>query len=125
MASKTSSPTSTYWITWPVDALSLGSPSEKLLPSARKIVTPVVAAFATAARKATESLTGFEAVTKMIADIICGPAIIVIARGRIAWFMALAFSQRSDGRLARPERSRAVAPNRLCDRGCRRGGVGR
>jgi hypothetical protein len=29
-----------------------------------------------------------EAVTKMIADIICGPAIIVMARGRIAWFIA-------------------------------------
>jgi hypothetical protein len=36
------------------------------------------------------------AVTKMIADIICGPAIIVMARGRIVRFMALvlAFLQR-------------------------------
>ena len=32
----------------------------------------------------TETFTGLEVVTKMIADMICGPAIIVMARGRIA-----------------------------------------
>jgi hypothetical protein len=47
-----------------------------------------VAAIATPARKAAEIYTGFEAVTKIMADMICGPAIIVMARGRIAWFMA-------------------------------------
>jgi hypothetical protein len=31
-----------------------------------------------------------EVVTKMIADMICGPAIIVMARGRISRAMALA-----------------------------------
>jgi hypothetical protein len=29
-----------------------------------------------------------EAVTKILADMICGPAIIVVARGRIPWFIA-------------------------------------
>src|SRR5215213_6953567 len=101
---------------WPVDPLSPGSPSEKLLASARKMATPTVAAIATAARKEAESFTGFEVVTKMIADIICGPAIIVMASGRICRFMALALAlfQRSGGRpLAEPARSRAVDPNRL------------
>jgi hypothetical protein len=46
--------------------------------------------------KEAESFTGLEAVRKMIADIIWGPAIIVMARGRIVRFMALvlAFLQR-------------------------------
>jgi hypothetical protein len=40
------------------------------------------------AMKEAEIFTGLEAVTKIIADMIYGPAIIVMARGRIAWFMA-------------------------------------
>jgi hypothetical protein len=52
--------------------------------------TPTVTAIATAAMNAMETFTGLGVVTKMIADIICGPAIIVIARGRISRFMTLA-----------------------------------
>jgi hypothetical protein len=46
--------------------------------------------------KEAESFTGLEAVRKIIADMIYGPAIIVMARGRIVRFMALvlAFLQR-------------------------------
>jgi hypothetical protein len=43
------------------------------------IVTPVM--------KAAEIRTGFVLVTKMMADMICGPANMVMARGRIARFM--------------------------------------
>jgi hypothetical protein len=42
------------------------------------------------AMKEAETFTGLEAMTKIMADMICGPAIIVMARGRIAWFMASA-----------------------------------
>jgi len=35
-----------------------------------------------------ESFTGFEVMRKMIADMICGPAIVVMANWRIAGFMA-------------------------------------
>jgi hypothetical protein len=46
--------------------------------------------------KEAESFTGLEAVRKIIADMIYGPAIIVMARGRIIRFIALvlAFLQR-------------------------------
>ena len=53
----------------------------------RATATPTVMATATATMKDAESFTGFEAVTKMIADMICGPAIIVTARGSICRFM--------------------------------------
>src|SRR5215216_7317590 len=98
-----SKPTSTYWIMWPVDPLLEESPSEMLLPSretmARAMARPTVVAIATPAMKEAESLTGLEAVRKMIADMIWGPAIIVMARGRMVRFMAaaplvLAFLQR-------------------------------
>jgi hypothetical protein len=85
---------------WPVDPPSEESPSEMLLPRretmARAMATPTVVAIATPAMKEAESFTGLEAVRKMIADIIWGPAIIVMARGRIVRFMALvlAFLQR-------------------------------
>src|SRR5215208_2027761 len=131
MARSTSSPTSRYWIMLPVDPLSFGSPSEKLLPIARKMATPTVAAIATAARKEAESFTGLEVVTKMIADMICGPAIIVMARGMTDRLMALVppafcFLRRQGGyRSAGPARSVAPVPDRLCDRGCRRGAAGR
>jgi hypothetical protein len=76
---------------WPSDPALEGSPSETMLPSrpARVLVmsTPTVTAIATAAMNDTETFTGLEVVTKMIADIICGPAIIAIARGRISRFM--------------------------------------
>src|SRR5215207_9160943 len=79
---------------WPVDPESDESPSETLLPrrltAVKAIATPTVVAIATPAMKEAEIFTGFEAVTKMIADIICGPAIIVMARGRICRFMASA-----------------------------------
>ena len=39
----------------------------------------------------TETFTGLEVVTKMIADMICGPAIIVMARGRISRFILFSF----------------------------------
>src|SRR5215213_7202462 len=76
---------------WPVDPEFDESPSGMLLPrrltAARAIATPTVVAIATPAMKEAEIFTGLEAVTKMIADMICGPAIIVMARGRIAWFI--------------------------------------
>jgi hypothetical protein len=49
-----------------------------------------VVAIATPAMKEAESFTGLGVVRKMIADMICGPAIIVMARGRIVRFMAVA-----------------------------------
>ena len=63
---------------------------------ARAMATPTVVAIATPAMKEAESFTALEAVRKMMADMICGPAIIVMARGRIVRFMALvlAFLQR-------------------------------
>src|SRR5215211_7927826 len=70
---------------WPVDPWLEGSPSETLLPSreamARAMSTPTVVAIATPTMKGVEIFSGLGAVTKMIADMICGPAIIVMARG--------------------------------------------
>jgi hypothetical protein len=75
----------------PLDPESEESPSEMLLPSsetiARATATPTVAAIATPATKEAESFTGLGAVRKMMADMICGPAIIVMARGRMSRFM--------------------------------------
>src|ERR687897_1245369 len=94
MARNTSSPTSTYWMILPTDPLLEGSPSEMLLPSrvarVKVIVTPTVTAITTPARKAAESFRGLEAVMKISADMICGPAFMVIARGMMARFMAAA-----------------------------------
>src|SRR5215218_9060286 len=56
-------------------------------PSARAMITPTVTAIATAATNDAETFTGLGVVRKMIADMICGPAIIVIARGRISRLM--------------------------------------
>src|SRR5215216_3689977 len=53
------------------------------------MMRPTVTAMTTPARKEAESLRGLEAVTKMSADMICGPAFIVMARGRIARFITL------------------------------------
>jgi hypothetical protein len=52
------------------------------------MIKPNVVAIATPARNGKETLSALGDVTKIIAAMICGPAIIVIARGRIAWFMA-------------------------------------
>ena len=64
------------------------SPSETPSPSteskARAKTNPTIVAMATPAMNETESLTALEVVRKMIADMICGPAIIVMARGRMA-----------------------------------------
>jgi hypothetical protein len=46
-----------------------------------------VAAIAPTMMNAAEVRTGLVLVTKMIADMICGPANMVMARGRIARFM--------------------------------------
>jgi hypothetical protein len=54
------------------------------------MVRPTLTAMITPARKEAESLRGLGAVTKMSADMICGPAFMVMARGRIARFTALA-----------------------------------
>jgi hypothetical protein len=71
--------------------LSEESPSETLLSSreamARAIATPTVVAIATPTMKDADTFSGLGAVTKMIADMICGPAIIVMARGKISRFM--------------------------------------
>src|SRR5918995_3114809 len=48
------------------------------------MVVPSTIAAVTPARKASETFTGLGWVTKMIAVISCGPAIIVTASGRIA-----------------------------------------
>src|SRR5215208_1436537 len=135
MDSNTSSPTSTYWMIWPSEALSEELPREMLLPNrvarVKVIVTPTIRAITTPARKYAESLSALGAVTKMIADMICGPAFIVMARGMTDRLIALippglGFLRRSGGHLlAEPARSVAPAPNRLCDRGCRRGAAGR
>src|SRR5215212_1787656 len=111
---------------WPVDPESEGSPSESREAMAVVMITPTVVAIATPARNGKETLSAFGAVTKMIAAMICGPAIIVMASGRICRFMTLASFQRLGGRLlARPARSGALALNHLCDRGYRRGAAGR
>src|ERR671910_866727 len=108
MARNTSSPTSKYWMILPIDPLSEGSPSEMLLPSrvarVKVIVTPAVTAITTPARKAAESFSGLEAVMKMSADMICGPAFIVMARGMTDRLIApnppaLVFHQHSGGYL--------------------------
>lgn len=76
---------------WPVDPESEEPPSEKLLSSSEATLmamsTPTVAAIATPMMNAADVRTGLEMVTKMIADMICGPSNIVMARGRIARFM--------------------------------------
>src|SRR5687768_4423387 len=76
---------------WPDDPESEKSPSEMLLPSRDAtvvvMITPTVVAIATPARNGKETLSALGAVTKMIADMICGPAIIVMARGSICTFM--------------------------------------
>src|SRR5215217_99556 len=135
MARNTSSPTSKYWMILPIDPLSEGSPSEMLLPSrvarVKVIVTPAVTAITTPARKAAESFSGFAAVTKMIADMICGPAFIVMARGITDRLIAvvppalLFLQDQGERRPAAPARSVAPAPDRLCGPGCRRGAAGR
>jgi hypothetical protein len=48
---------------------------------------PATVATATPKMKDAESLSGLEVVRNMIADMICGPAIIVMASGRISKFM--------------------------------------
>jgi hypothetical protein len=67
-----------------------------LLPSraatATAMRTPTVVAIATPTMNDTEHFPGFGAVRKMIADMICGPNIIVMARGRICRSMALALA---------------------------------
>src|SRR5215212_11371903 len=111
---------------WPVDPESEESPSENREEIVVVMITPEVVAMATPARNGTETLSALGAVTKIIAAMICGPAIIVMASGRICRFMALASFQRLGGRLlARPARSGALAPSRLRERGCRRGAAGR
>src|SRR5215218_252419 len=101
MARNTSSPTSRYWIMLPSDPLSEEEPSETLLPSAEArvyvIVTPAVTAITTPVRKKAESFSGLRAVTKMMADNICGPAFIVMARGRTCRFMIYPLSVRLPG----------------------------
>jgi hypothetical protein len=76
----------------PVDPLSEESPSETPLLSSeaipRAMSTPTVAAIATPKTNAPAVLSGLGVVTKMIADMIWGPAIIVMARDKIAWSMA-------------------------------------
>src|SRR5215211_7996088 len=115
-----------YWMMWPVDPESEGSPSESREAIVVVMITPTVVAMATPARNGKETLSALGAVTKIIADMICGPAIIVMASGRICRFMTLAFFQRSGGRLlARPARSGALALHRLCERGYLRGAAGR
>jgi hypothetical protein len=74
-----------------MDPLLEGLPSETLLASwlttARATTNPTSVAIATPAMKEAESFSGFEAVTKMIAAMICGPAIIVMASGRMSRFI--------------------------------------
>jgi hypothetical protein len=53
----------------------------------RRTTNPTIVAIATPARNAAEIFTGLEVVRKMIADMICGPAIIVMASGRMSRFM--------------------------------------
>src|SRR5215211_6329956 len=81
------------------------------------MVTPAVTAITTPARKEAESFSALGTVTKMIADMICGPAFIVMARGMTARLIGPvppAYFQAQDGRgQARPARSRAVDPNPL------------
>jgi hypothetical protein len=96
---------------------------------ARAMATPTVVATATPAIKEAESFTALDAVRKMIADIICGPAIIVMARGRIVRFMAVAhlvfaFLQHYVVLRATTRHLLAQVPTRLCGRGCREGGAG-
>src|SRR5829696_1535429 len=74
---------------WPVDPESEESPSESRELRVVVMITPTAVAMATPARNGTETLSALGAVTKIIAAMICGPAIIVMARGRICRFMAL------------------------------------
>src|SRR5215216_6269955 len=82
--------TSAYWMMWPAEPLSEGSPKETLSPSsessARRAATPIVVAISTPSTKASEFFIARSDVTKTIADMICGPAIIVIASGSMSVF---------------------------------------
>jgi hypothetical protein len=60
------------------------SPSSESSP--RRAATPIVVAISTASTKASEFFSARSEVTKMIADMICGPAIIVMASGRMFVF---------------------------------------
>src|SRR5918999_4585432 len=84
-AASTSRAIRAYWMIAPAEPESDGSPRSRssAFPSRYTIATPSVVAIATPTRNATDTGTAFSAVTKMIADMICGPAIIVMARGRI------------------------------------------
>src|SRR5215208_6010034 len=117
MDSNTSSPTSTYWMIWPSEALSEELPREMLLPNrvarVKVIVTPTITAITTPARKYAESLSALGAVTKMIADMICGPASIVKARGRTSSFIGSPSSVRPPppaDYTSRPEDGAASSP---------------
>jgi hypothetical protein len=71
----------------PTELSSPSPPSETLLPNSAAsplaIATPRSTAIATPARNASDRRTARSVVMKMIADMICGPAIIVMASGRI------------------------------------------
>src|SRR5215212_12182429 len=120
MDSNTSSPTSTYWMIWPSEALSEELPREMLLPNrvarVKVIVTPTITAITTPARKYAESLSALGAVTKMIADMIWGPATIVKARGRTSNFIAVSFQVRQPppaDYISRPKNGGCIQPSLL------------
>jgi hypothetical protein len=85
-----SMPTSANWMIWPVEPLSEESPREAPSPTSdripRRAATPIAMATSTPNTKASDVFTARSEATKMIADMICGPAIMVMASGRMAVF---------------------------------------
>jgi hypothetical protein len=77
---------SAIWMMVAAEPASPESPSSTLEPSReakpRVSATPSVTPIATPAMNASDIRTARACVTKMIADMICGPAIIVMASGR-------------------------------------------
>jgi hypothetical protein len=76
----------------PIEPLLEGSPGDPPPPprsvtATKTMVTPTVVARATPIMNAAEFHTGFALVTKIMAKMICGPANMVRARGKIARFM--------------------------------------
>ena len=104
IAAATSSSTRPIWITLPSVLGSEESPIEVLTPkrvaSPFATTTPTVTPIAAPATNASDILTARSSVTKMIADMIWGPAIIVMASGTMSVLTAGTYTSGPTGTMS-------------------------